>query len=206
MNIQCWVQKKRSWTELKRVVPFTAISLVPYIPSLLPTPHPHHTSILLLRNLPAWLSGDGLSQLCWSSMDTVAVGNRTLPELLQASTPCHAPPQTQVPISMRIHTSQWPRYLNHPSVSGDSSHSAGRYLMRGKRETAWQNKPSSYSQNDIIYCWKFLQIDSSLFLQTWKSFRETNFSYCIRFYDTERYSSFLIENLQGAASAETFYV
>lgn len=156
MNIQHWTQKKWSWTELKWVVPFTAVSLVPYIPSPLPTLHPCHTSILLLRNLPAWWSGDGMSQLCWNPMDIVAVGNHTLPELLQASTPCHALPQIQVPLSMRIHERQWLWYFNHPSVSGDNSHSAGRYL-RGKRKIVWQHNPSSYSQNYIIYlCWKFL--------------------------------------------------
>lgn len=152
MNIQHRAQKKWSWTELKQVVPFTAVSLVPDIPSPLPTLHPCHTSNLLLRNLPAWLNGDG------TSMDTAAVGNRTLAELLMASTPCHGPPQTQAPISVRIHTSQWSWYLNRPSMSGESSHSAGRYLMRGKREIAWQNNPSGYSQNYVIYWWKFLLI------------------------------------------------
>lgn len=52
----------------------------PYVlhsPHLFPTLHPRHTSILLLRNLPVWLSGDDMSQLCWSSMDTVTVSNQS---------------------------------------------------------------------------------------------------------------------------------
>lgn len=81
---------------IKKSCAIHSSKFVPYIPSPLPTLDPRHTSILLWRNLPAWLSGDGMSQLCWSPMDTVTVGNCCLPELLQASTPCHSPPNPGV--------------------------------------------------------------------------------------------------------------